>query len=115
MPFPWSKRNTRVAPVQPQKVVLPVSAEVLFDTEAAAPAAPHAYSLPSAAEIFQEVILPLVDDKISSIEHKNGEQVADARKEDDEDHEIQGLVQEGGRSEEGNHGGEEDVEEARRR
>ena len=62
-------------------------------------------------EVVQIVELPMVDDKISVIEHKNGEQVVDSRKEDDEDNEVQGVLQEGGRVEEGDYGGEEELQE----
>jgi hypothetical protein len=61
-------------------------------------------------EVVQIIELPVVDDKISSIEHKNGERLADARKEDDETDEVQGDLQEGRRSQEGHHGGEEVME-----
>jgi hypothetical protein len=86
MPFPWSKKMIRVNPIS--------------ITE---------------AEVIQIVVLPTLHDKISPIEHKNGEQVADARKEDDEDDEVKGNLQEGRRPQEGNLGGQEDLEEARRR
>jgi hypothetical protein len=69
MPFPWSKKSIRVSPVsEPQQ---------------------------PKTEVTQIVVLPTLDDKISSIEHKNGEQVADARKEDNEDDEVKGHLQEG--------------------
>jgi hypothetical protein len=101
MPLPWSNKA---------RLVVPTTQVV----EQVAPSQPvQVVELPPAAEVLQEIVLPLLDDKISSIEHKNGEQVVDARQEDDEDDEEQGLVQEGGRPEEGDHGGEEDVEEAR--
>jgi hypothetical protein len=86
MPFAWSKRVVRVIPIT--------------TTE---------------AEVTQIVVLPTLYDKISPIEHKNGEQVASARKEDDEDNEVKGNVQEGRRPQEGDLGGQEDLEEARRR
>jgi hypothetical protein len=93
MPFPWSKKVVRVIPITTPPP--PVEPEV------------------ASPEVVQVVVLPMVDDKISVEEHKNGEQVVDARKEDDEDDEVQGDVQEGGRVEEGDHGGEEELEEAR--
>jgi hypothetical protein len=65
------------------------------------------------AEVTQTVELPVLNDKISVIEHKNGEQVDCSRKEDDEDHEVQGVLQEGGRPQEGDHGSEEVMEETR--
>jgi hypothetical protein len=93
MPFPWSNKVKRVIPITTPPP--PVEPEV------------------ASPEVVQVVELPTVDDKISVEEHKNGEQVVDARKEDDEDNEVQGDLQEGGRVEEGDHGGEEELEEAR--
>ena len=90
MSFPWTKKVSRVVPAP-----APQSTEPVPETQ-----------------IPQTITLPTVDDKISDIEHKHGEQVADTRQEDDEAHEEQGLVQEGGRPEEGDNGGKEDVEEA---
>lgn len=94
MPFPWSNK------------VVPVQKEPEAVQTVAPPPSPE-------PEVVQFVEIPTVDDKISVLEHKNGEQVADARKEDDEDDEVQGDVQEGGRAEEGDYGGEEELEEAR--
>lgn len=68
----------------------------------------------SQPEVPQIVELPTLDDKISSIEHKNGERLDNSRQKDDEAHEVKGVLQEGGRAEESDHGGEEVVEEARR-
>jgi len=96
MPFPWSKKFVRVIPVQ-QVVVQDTPVPTVAPVE----------------EVIQTVEIPTIDDKISVEEHKNGEQMVDARKEDDEDNEVQGDVQEGGRVEEGDHGGEEELEEAR--
>lgn len=80
MPFPWSNKVSRVIPT----------------------------SKPVQVPEFVEIVeLPVVDDKISSIEHKNGESLVDSRKEDDETHEVQGDLQEGGRTEEGDCGSEE--------
>lgn len=93
MPFPWSRKIARVTPAQPeivQEVTLP---EIVTE------------------EVVQSVEIPVVDDKISVEEHKHGEQVVDARKEDDEDNEVEGELQEGGRAEESDHGGEEELEE----
>ena len=87
MPFPWSKNINRVIPAQ----------QPIFDPE-------------PQPEVVQTIQLPTVDDKISSIEHKNGECLADSRKEDDEAHEVQGDLQEGRRPQEGDHGGEEVME-----
>lgn len=56
----------------------------------------------------------MLNDKISVIEHKNGKQMAHARQEDDEAHEVQGDLQEGGRPQESDHGSEEVLEETRR-
>jgi len=82
MPFPWSNKVSRVIPT----------------------------SKPVQVPEFVEIVeLPVVDDKISSIEHKNGESLVDSRKEDDEAHEVQGDLQEGGRAEEGDRGSEEVV------
>ncbi len=86
MPFPWSTKTRRVIPIpEPVQVEQPVQVP----------------------ELVQIVELPVVDDKISSIEHKNGESLVDSRKEDDEAHEVQGGLQEGGRTEEGDCGSEE--------
>jgi Rieske Fe-S protein len=93
MPFPWSKKINRVIPVTTS--VLPIEIDV------------------SSSEVVQVVELPMINDKISVEEHKNGEQVVDARKEDDEDNEVQGDLQEGGRVEEGDYGGKKELEEAR--
>jgi len=93
MPFPWSNKLSRVSPVAP-----PSSPEV------------QPVSVSEPIEVAQTVEIPTVDDKISSIEHKNGERLADARKEDDETDEVQGDLQEGRRSQEGHHGGEEVME-----
>lgn len=101
MPFPWSKKVVRIQPISSV-------AEVV--QSASIPVAPPPSPEP---EIVQTVEIPSVDDKISVIEHKNGEQVVDARQEDDEDDEVQGDVQEGGRLEEGDYGSEEELEEAR--
>jgi hypothetical protein len=93
MPFPWSKKVVRVIPIT---TPLPhVEPEVTF------------------SEVVQFVEIPEVGDKISVEEHKHGEQVVDARQEDNEAHEVQGVLQEGRRVEEGDHGGKEDLEEAR--
>ncbi len=92
MSFPWSKKMIRVLPAPPP------SPEV-----------------PTEPEVVQIVVLPEVRDKISGIEHKNGEQVDCSRKEDDEDDEVEGDVQEGGWAEESDHGGEEALEETRGR
>jgi len=46
-------------------------------------------------EIVQKIDLPTIHDKISSIEHKNGEQMVNARQKDDEKHEVQGDLQKG--------------------
>ena len=95
MPFPWSNKVNRVAPAAP-----PSSPESLIQT----------VDVPEVTvEVIQVIEIPTVDDKISSIEHKNGECLADARKEDDEDNEVQGDLQEGGRPQESDHGGEEVV------
>lgn len=102
MPLPWSKKMVQVAPNQ----------QVTIETEVVQTATLPVVPLPSPEpEVVQIVELPMVDDKISVIEHKNGEQVVDSRKEDDEDDEVQGDVQEGGRVEEGDHGGEEELQE----
>lgn len=87
MPFAWSKKVVRVMPVVSDNTISITTASGTKD-----------------AEVTQIVVLPVVHDKISVLEHKNGEQVADARKEDDEAHEVQGLVQEGRRTEEGDNG-----------
>lgn len=56
MPFPWSKKLRQVAP------------EPVVQIE----------------EVVQSVVLPVVDDKISVEEHKNGECVVSSCKEDNE-------------------------------
>lgn len=89
MPFPWSKKVARVIPTVQ---VVQVTSET-----------------PIVEEKAQEVVLPTIDDKISVLEHKNGECLVDAREEDDEADEVQGHLQEGGWTEEGDHGGEEVV------
>lgn len=99
MSFAWSRKVARVVPAPPQSIEVieaPLAAQVMLDIE-----------------VPQTVTIPTVDDKISDIEHTNGEQVADARQEDAEDDEVQGDIQEGGRVEEGDHGGEEALEETR--
>lgn len=115
MPFPWSKKVVRVLPIAPPPTPEPVEEPqtIILPTIDYYHAPPAAAPAPAAAIFDSEVDLPVVDDKISDIEHKHGEQVADAREEDDEAHEEQGIVQEGGWSEEGDHGSQEDVEEAR--
>jgi hypothetical protein len=90
MPFPWSKKVNRVIPT--------VSSPPEHEVE---------------PEVVQSIELPVVDDKISSIEHKNGECLASTREEDDEADEVQGDLQEGGWSQEGDHGGEEVVEQCK--
>lgn len=62
-------------------------------------------------ETVQIVLVPEpeVCDKISPLEHKNGEQVDYSCKEDNEDNEVQGDIQEGGRVEESDYGSEEVV------
>ena len=92
MPFPWSTKVNRVIPSPPPSV----------------PEAP--VQVESVPEVTQTVELPVVDDKISSIEHKNGECLVSPREEDDEDNEVQGDLQEGGRPQESDHGGEEVLE-----
>jgi hypothetical protein len=92
MPFPWSNKLSRVSPVAP-----PSSPEV------------QPVSVSEPIEVAQTVEIPTVDDKISSIEHKNGECLVSPREEDDEAHEVEGELQEGGRAEESDHGGEEVV------
>lgn len=64
----------------------------------------------SQPDVIQIVELPVVDDKISSIEHKNGERLVNPCEEDDEAHEVKGHLQEGGRPQESDHGGEEVME-----
>jgi hypothetical protein len=91
MPFPWSAKVNRVIPAAP-----PSSPEVQV-------------LVAEPVEVAQTVELPTVDDKISPIEHKNGECLVSAREEDDEAHEVEGELQEGGRPEESDHGGEEVV------
>ncbi len=102
MPFPWSKKVARVIP----ETVPTYSVDTEVVEQIVLPEIPS-------TEVIQIVDIPTVDDKISVEEHKNGEQVVDARKEDDEDDEVQGDLQEGGWVEEGDHGGEEELEEAR--
>jgi hypothetical protein len=94
MSFAWSRKVARVIPAGP-----PSSLEQSTQT----------IVTPEVIEIIQQVKIPTVDDKISSIEHKNGESLADACKEDDEDDEVQGDLQEGGRAEESDYGSEEVV------
>lgn len=65
-------------------------------------------------EVVQVVELPVVDDKISLIEHKNGEQMVNARQEDDEAHEVKGDVCQGQGIGPSDQGSEEDMEETRR-
>jgi hypothetical protein len=69
MPFAWTKKSTRVFPVQelpdtPQTLELPV----------------------------------LLHDKISTIKHKHAERLVSPRQKDDEAHEVKGVIQEGRRS-----------------
>lgn len=90
MSFPWSRKVARVVPT-----ISPVPQPPVVEAE---------------PEVVQVVDLPVVDDKISAIEHKNGECLVNAREEDDEAHEVQGDLQEGGRPQESDHGGEEVVE-----
>lgn len=104
MPFPWSNKVSKVLPAPPpspeifvqaepvQTIVLPVSA--------------------SEPEPVQTVTLPTLDDKISDIKHKNGECLVNARKEDDETHEVEGDLCQGEGVGTGDQGGEEDLEEA---
>jgi hypothetical protein len=102
MPFPWSKK---VAHIPVQQVVVPVAVPVQE------PEPVLTISIPPAVEdVVQSVDLPVIDDKISPIEHKNGECLADTREEDDEAHEVEGDLQEGGWAEESDHGSEEVVE-----
>ena len=67
MSFIWSKKFVKVAP----------AIQVLSQ------------------EIAQKVDLPMIHDKISVIEHKNGEQMVSARQKDDEKHEVQWDLQKG--------------------
>lgn len=101
MPFPWSKK-VAPAPVVPQE-----HAPVQEPEPSVSVSVP--IQEPAVEEVVQTIELPVIDDKISPIEHKNGECLADAREEDDEAHEVEGDVQEGGRAQEGDHGGEEVV------
>ena len=94
MSFPWTKKMNKVIPAQQVIVV-----EKKPVTE---------------AEVEQVVVLPVVDDKISVIEHKNGEQVVIAREEDDEAHEVKGDLCQGQGIGPSDQGSKEDMEEARR-
>lgn len=87
MSFAWSKKVVRVVPAPP-------------------PQEPVTQPEP---EPIQIVELPVVDDKISPIEHKNGECLVSARKEDDEADEVKGDVCQGEGSGTGDQGGEEDM------
>lgn len=102
MSFPWSKKFVRVAQTPQPEVVQQVQVPV---------APPPAPAPAPVEEVVQVVEIPEVDDKISVEEHKHGEQVVDARQEDNEDDEVEGELQEGGRVEEGDHGSEEELEE----
>lgn len=94
MPFPWSSKVSRVIPAPLPETQVQVEQPV---QEVVVP------------EPVQVVEIPAVDDKISSIEHKNGESLVSSHEEDDEAHEVQGDLQEGGRTEEGDCGSEEDL------
>ncbi len=94
MPFPWSNKVSRVIPAPLPETQVQVEQPV---QEVVAP------------EPVQVVELPVVDDKNSSIEHKNGESLVSSHEKDDEAHEVQGDLQEGGRAEEGDCGSEEDL------
>lgn len=87
MSFAWSKKVVRVVPAPPPQ-------ELVNQPE---------------PELVQVVELPVVDDKISSIEHKNGECLVSARKEDDEADEVKGDVCQGEGSGTGDQGSEEDM------
>jgi hypothetical protein len=103
MPFPWTKKVASVVPVvQPEPRPEPQ------------PEPQPEQKLLVEPEVTQTVELPVVDDKISVIEHKNGEQMVDARQEDDETNEVEGDLCQGQGVGTSDQGSEEDLEEARR-
>lgn len=67
----WLKKVKKVVPAV--VVSEPVVSEIVY--------APNAFP---DTEVVQTVEIPTVDDKISTIEHKNGEQMVDSREEDNE-------------------------------
>lgn len=62
---------------------------------------------PEEEETIQKVELPVFDDKISLIEHKNGKRLVNACEKNDETNEVQGDLQKGGRPQKGDNGSQE--------
>jgi len=100
MSFPWSKKVSQVVPItQPEQ---PKPEEVTPQQQPQPDA-------PVEIELTQTVELPVVDDKISSIEHKNGECLVSTCKKDDEAHEGEGDLRQGQGVGTSDQGGQEDL------
>ena len=108
--FIWSVADLLRGPYRPpqyERVMLPMTVLRRFDSvlEASKPQVLKKY-----AQLQASGKITNVDSTLNFIaKDKNGESLVSSHEEDDEAHEVQGDLQEGGRTEEGDCGSKEDL------